>query len=49
MQGMGIETGVDLNQVVEIGDFISKAIGRPNASRAGKALLAQRRTNAEEI
>jgi hydroxymethylglutaryl-CoA lyase len=49
MQGMGIETGVDLSQVVEIGDFISKAIGRPNASRAGKALLAQKQKNAEKI
>jgi hydroxymethylglutaryl-CoA lyase len=48
MQGMGTETGVDLNQVVEIGDSISKAIGRPNVSRAGKALLAKQQ-NAEEI
>ena len=48
MQGLSIETGVDLSQVVEIGDFISKAIGRPNASRAGKALLAKQQ-NAEKI
>lgn len=36
---MGIETGVDLDQVVQAGAFISEAIGRPYASRAGKALL----------
>jgi hydroxymethylglutaryl-CoA lyase len=41
MNGLGIETGVDLDQVVATGDFISNAIGRPNVSRAGKALLAK--------
>ncbi|HEY4350212.1 MAG TPA: hydroxymethylglutaryl-CoA lyase [Paraburkholderia sp.] len=44
MHGLGIETGVDLAQVVEIGDFISKSIGRQNVSRAGKALLAKSRS-----
>jgi hydroxymethylglutaryl-CoA lyase len=44
MNGLGIETGVDLAQVVEIGDFISKSIGRQNVSRAGKALLAKARS-----
>jgi hydroxymethylglutaryl-CoA lyase len=44
MNGLGIETGVDLAQVVEIGDFISKSIGRQNASRAGKATLAKARS-----
>ncbi|APR34372.1 hydroxymethylglutaryl-CoA lyase [Paraburkholderia sp. SOS3] len=44
MNGLGIETGVDLAQVVEIGDFISKSIGRQNASRAGKAMLAKARS-----
>jgi hydroxymethylglutaryl-CoA lyase len=43
MNGLGIETGIDLDQVVAIGDFISNAIGKPNASRAGKALLAKAR------
>ncbi|MGG1945164.1 hydroxymethylglutaryl-CoA lyase [Trinickia sp. NRRL B-1857] len=41
MNGLGIETGVDLDAVVSIGDFISKAIGRTNASRVGRALLAK--------
>src|ERR1700736_3802757 len=39
MQGLGVETGIDLEQVVATGDFISKAIGRQNGSRAGRALL----------
>ncbi|MBU6486414.1 MAG: hydroxymethylglutaryl-CoA lyase [Burkholderiales bacterium] len=41
MHGLGIETGIDLNAVVAIGDFISSSIGRQNASRAGRALLAK--------
>jgi hydroxymethylglutaryl-CoA lyase len=43
MNGLGIETGVDLDQMIEIGDFISRAIGKPSASRAGRALLAKKR------
>ena len=41
MQGLGIETGIDFEQVVQAGDFISKAIGRSNGSRAGRAWLAK--------
>lgn len=41
MNGLGIETGVDLAQVVAIGEFISTSVGRPNVSRAGRALLAK--------
>jgi len=41
LQGMGIHTGVDLEQVVRAGDFISRAIGRTNSSRVGRALLTK--------
>lgn len=41
LHGMGIRTGVDLEQVVRAGDFISQAIGRPNNSRVGRALLTK--------
>jgi hydroxymethylglutaryl-CoA lyase len=47
LHGLGIHTGIDLAQVVAAGDFISTAIGKPNASRAGKALLAKQRAAAE--
>ncbi|WXK34911.1 hydroxymethylglutaryl-CoA lyase (plasmid) [Mycetohabitans rhizoxinica] len=40
LHGLGIETGVDLNAVVAAGDFISRAIDKPNGARAGRALLA---------
>lgn len=43
LNGLGIETGVDLDQLVDIGDFISQAIGKPSASRVGRALLAKNR------
>jgi len=46
LNGLGIETGVDLDQLVEIGDFISQAIGKPSSSRAGRALLAKKRDSA---
>lgn len=42
MQGLGIETGVDLEQVVDAGLFISAQLGRKSASRAGNALAAKR-------
>jgi len=41
MHGLGIETGVDLNAVVEAGQWISQHMGRKGASRAGNALAAR--------
>jgi hydroxymethylglutaryl-CoA lyase len=42
LDGMGIETGVDLDRLVDAGAFISGVLGRPVASRVGRARLAQR-------
>ncbi|MES2760524.1 MAG: hydroxymethylglutaryl-CoA lyase [Pseudomonadota bacterium] len=42
MQGLGIETGIDLDMVVDAGQFISQQLGRKGASRAGNALAARR-------
>jgi hydroxymethylglutaryl-CoA lyase len=41
MQGLGIETGIDLNAVVAAGQFIYGHLGRKVASRAGNALAAR--------
>ncbi|SAK91627.1 hydroxymethylglutaryl-CoA lyase [Caballeronia catudaia] len=41
LNGLGIETGIDLNQVIAAGDFISQQINKANGSRAGRALLAR--------
>jgi hydroxymethylglutaryl-CoA lyase len=44
LRGLGLETGISLDEIVRTGDFISQAIGRENASRAGRALLAKSRS-----
>lgn len=41
LHGLGIETGIDLAAVAEIGGWISGQLGRANASRAGRAILAK--------
>lgn len=41
LEGLGIDTGIDLDRVVSAGQFISNVIGRPNGSRAARALLAR--------
>ncbi len=41
LHGMGLRTGIDLDKVVRAGDYISQAIGRPNSSRVGRALLTK--------
>jgi hydroxymethylglutaryl-CoA lyase len=43
LHGLGLQTGISLDEVVRTGDFVSQAIGRENASRAGRALLAKTR------
>ncbi len=42
MQGLGIETGIDLDAVVDAGQFIAAHLGRKSSSRAGNALAAKR-------
>lgn len=40
--GLGVETGIDLDRLVDCGHWISQELGRPSASRAGRALHARR-------
>jgi len=42
LHGMGIDTGLDLDALVDAGAFISSHLGRPSNSRVAKALLTQR-------
>lgn len=42
MQGLGIHTGIDLDKVVDAGQFISQHLGRKAVSRAGNALAAKK-------
>uniref|UniRef100_A0A3B1KA46 hydroxymethylglutaryl-CoA lyase n=1 Tax=Astyanax mexicanus TaxID=7994 RepID=A0A3B1KA46_ASTMX len=40
LQGMGIETGVDLSKVIEAGEFICRALNRPTNSKVARATKA---------
>ena len=42
LHGMGIETGIDLDKLIDAGQFISDFLGRPTNSRVGKALFTKR-------
>ena len=46
LNGLGIDTGIDFDKLVDAGAFISQVLGRPPASRAGKAWLARRQAAA---
>ena len=43
LQGLGIETGIDLERLVDIGQWISGVLGREPSSKAGRAIAAKRR------
>ncbi|WAC74713.1 hydroxymethylglutaryl-CoA lyase [Roseateles sp. SL47] len=42
LNGLGIETGIDLDRLVDAGAFISGVLGRAPASRVARAVLAKR-------
>ncbi len=42
LHGLGIRTGIDLDAVVDAGQFISNHLGRKAVSRAGNAIAARR-------
>lgn len=46
MNGLGIETGIDLDKLVDAGQFISQHLGRKAVSRAGNAIAARRESAA---
>ena len=43
MHGMGIDTGVDLDALIDAGAWVCEQLGRPSASRVARAVLAQRK------
>ncbi|KAL2160808.1 hypothetical protein VTH06DRAFT_1005 [Thermothelomyces fergusii] len=48
METLGMHTGVDLDAVVDVGDWITRELEKDNASTVGKAVLgARRRAEAE--
>ena len=42
LHGQNLETGVDLNKIVKIGEFISSQLQRQNQSKAAAAILAKK-------
>ncbi len=41
LDGLGIETGVDMKKLIAAGEFICGVLGRPTSSRAGKAIATK--------
>ena len=42
LHGMGIDTGVDLDALVDVGHYITSHLGKPNNSLAASAILSKR-------
>ncbi|WP_374245233.1 hydroxymethylglutaryl-CoA lyase [Zoogloea sp.] len=42
LDGLGIETGIDLDKLVDTAGWISERLGRPPASKVARAVLAKR-------
>ena len=50
METLGMDTGVDLDAVVDVGEWITREIGKENASAVGRAVLgARKRAEAEGV
>ncbi|HEX7384113.1 MAG TPA: hydroxymethylglutaryl-CoA lyase [Burkholderiaceae bacterium] len=47
LNGLGIETGIDIDRLVDAAAFISGVLGRKPVSRTGNALLAKRAAKAQ--
>ena len=43
LDSLGMDTGVDLDAMAEIGEWITGEIGKPNSSSVGKAIMGKRR------
>ena len=46
LHGVGSTTGVDLDQLIDAGEYICAALGRPTSSKVGRAMLAKRAARA---
>jgi len=41
LDGLGIETGVNIRKLIAAGEYISGKLGRPTNSRAAKAIASR--------
>ena len=46
LNGLGIETGIDLSRLVDVGQWICGVLGREPATKAGRALAARKASRA---
>mmetsp|Transcript_58787 Transcript_58787/g.70108 ORF Transcript_58787/g.70108 Transcript_58787/m.70108 type:complete len:102 (+) Transcript_58787:804-1109(+) len=42
LHGMGMTTGIDLDKMIDAGNFISNVLGQPTNSRVAAAIIAKR-------
>ncbi len=42
LNGLGVETGIDMDKLIEAGEFICRALGKPTNSRVARALAARK-------
>ncbi len=42
LRGLGIETGVDLDKLIDAGQFMSTALGRQTGSKVSRAILSKK-------
>ena len=49
LNGMNIETGIDINKLVAVGEFICNELEKPSASKAGRALLSLSKVKTNRI
>ncbi|KAI7689525.1 hypothetical protein KC353_g19565, partial [Hortaea werneckii] len=48
IHSLGADTGVDMDEVSRIGDWITREIGKENSSSSGKATMARLRREADQ-
>lgn len=41
LNGLGVEHGIDLDALIEVGNYIAQQLGKPNGSKAARALSQQ--------
>lgn len=49
LEGLGMDTGVDLNGLADVGEWITEELDVPNASRVGKAWLGRRKLSESQM
>ena len=49
LHGLGYETGVDLERLIDAGQFITDALKRENTSKVARALLCQRQERSQKV